>query len=130
MPDDVRFKILNLFITTISNFGLNNSLKQKLLLKDGLFPAIGELLCKQEVNRTVVVSMLKLALSLDTSEQMKADIYTDFNIVLSVVRIAHYLPRPIKLEVAIKVDVLFDSSFFKLKLRSYGSDFNLLNVKY
>ena len=74
--------------------------------------------------------MLKLALSLDTSEQMKADIYTDFNIVLSVVRIAHYLPRPIKLEVAIKVDVLFDSSFFKLKLRSYGSDFNLLNVKY
>ena len=63
----------------------------------------------------MVVSMLKLALSLDASEQMQADIYTDFNIVLGVARLAHDLPRPTKLEVAIKVDVLFDSSFCKLE---------------
>ena len=81
---------------------LSEKLKQKLVLKD-LFPAIGELLCKQEVTRDVVLLLLKLGVSVSLTEEMKNDIFFNYQIVLSVLRICQSLPMFIKLEVAIKV---------------------------
>lgn len=86
---------------------ITDALYKKLMLKPDLFPAVGELLCKQDISRDVVVHLMKLAISVERSAEARTDIYKDFSIVLSVVRVSHVLPRPVKLEIAIKVPALY-----------------------
>ena len=113
IPDDIRIKTLNIInqllhhnstTTTTTTSKLPDHLKDKLLLQPNVFPAVGELLCKQQdMSRDVIVQLTKLALSQEKSVELEADIYTNFSVMLTVVRVAQCLPRPIKLEVAIKV---------------------------
>ena len=58
---------------------------------------------QNDMSRDVVVHLTRLALSQEKSVELDADIYMDYSILLTVVRVAQCLPRPIKLEVAIKV---------------------------
>ena len=58
---------------------------------------------QDDMSRDVVVQLTRLALSPEKSIELEADIYMDYSILLTVVRVAQCLPRPIKLEVAIKV---------------------------
>ena len=107
IPNKTRCKILDIITFVLQHAKTTDTLKRKLLLKPDLFSAVGELLCKQEISRDVAVHLLKVGLSVERSLELDTDIYMDFSIVLSVVRIAHSLPRPIKLEVAIKVDSFY-----------------------
>ncbi|XP_065679524.1 neurobeachin-like protein 1 isoform X2 [Hydra vulgaris] len=101
--NETRSKIINIFIYMIKFGNLTETLKQKLVLKD-LFPAIGELLCKQEISKDVVLLLLKLGVSVSHSEEMKNDIFFNYQVVLSALRICQSLPVFVKLEVAIKVN--------------------------
>lgn len=98
-----RIKILTLINYMLHHKNMPEVGRKKLLLKDGLLDGIGELLCKQEICRDVVVHFLKLALSSDRSFDFKTDIYTEFGVVLTVFKIVQFQTRPVKLEVAIKV---------------------------
>ena len=103
IPNETRQKILDIVINLLQYGKQTPSQKQKILLKPNLFSAVGELLCKQNISRDVVIHLTKLGISLERSIELEADIYSDFHIILTVVRVAQCLPRPIKLEIAIKV---------------------------
>lgn len=106
VSNKIRLKILSLIVYLLSKTNISDSGKKKLALReDGLFDGIGELLCKQEIDREVVVHLLKLGISVESTSDLKSDIYTDFGKVLTVFHISHYQPRPVKLEVVIKVSL-------------------------
>ena len=105
VSNKIRIKILSLIVyllkegSKVSDIG-----KRKLSLQgDGLFDGIGELLCKQDIDRDLIVLLLRLGISVDRTSDLKSDIYTDFGKVLTVFHIVQFQPRPVKLEVAIKV---------------------------
>ena len=107
VSNKIRIKILSLIVyllkegSKVSDIG-----KRKLSLQgDGLFDGIGELLCKQDIDRDLIVLLLRLGISVDRTSDLKSDIYTDFGKVLTVFHIVQFQPRPVKLEVAIKVCV-------------------------
>lgn len=103
IPNKTRIKILEIIQHMLQHGNITDALYKKLMLKPDLFPAVGELLCKQDISRDVVVHLMKLAISVERSAEARTDIYKDFSIVLSVVRVSHVLPRPVKLEIAIKI---------------------------
>ena len=104
VSNNIRIKILDLIICLLKGGKLSDSAKKKVSLEEnGLFDGIGELLCKQDIDRNVVVHLLKLGISVDRTSDLKSDIYTDFGKVLTVFHISQFQPRTVKLEVAIKV---------------------------
>lgn len=107
ITNTTRVKILNIVTYLLQHPSIGDTGRKKLLLKGGLMDGVGELLCKQDIDRDVVVHVLKLSLSVDRSSDLKTDIYTDFCIVLTVFRMVQYQARPVKLEVAIKVRFIF-----------------------
>eukprot|EP00111_Clytia_hemisphaerica_P022278 TCONS_00065481-protein len=104
VSNKIRIKILSLIVYLLKKGKISDAGKKKLSLDgDGLFDGIGELLCKQDIDRDVIVHLLKLGISVDRTSDLKSDIYTDFGKVLTVFHIVQFHPRPVKLEVAIKV---------------------------
>ena len=122
VSNKIRIKILSLIVyllkegSKVSDIG-----KRKLSLQgDGLFDGIGELLCKQDIDRDLIVLLLRLGISVDRTSDLKSDIYTDFGKVLTVFHIVQFQPRPVKLEVAIKVCInsIFIVNVFDRKMNT------------
>lgn len=122
VSNKIRIKILSLVVYLLKEGKVSDNGKRKLSLQgDALFEGIGELLCKQDIDRDLIVLLLKLGISVDRTSHLKCDIYTDFGKVLTVFHIVQFQPRPVKLEVAIKVGlvVIAVNSLFKKCLKIF-----------
>ena len=101
--EKTRIDILNIFHILKSSTKVPTAAKSKILMEGIGYESVCTLLSKQMVSRSIIIAVLKLALSTEQTAAKGVDIYVHYEIVNAVLSIVKMMSSPIKLEIALKV---------------------------
>ena len=105
--EKTRIDIIKIFHILISSTKVPTAAKSRILMKTIGYESVCTLLSKQMVSRSIIIAILKLALSTEQTAAKGVDIYVHYEIVNAVLSIVKMMSSPIKLEIALKVIKFF-----------------------